>query len=81
VDDGDQDGHTQIGVYECVRRPELVPNAAVIAVLVDPTFPSVQVAEVQSAARSIGQQVHILNASDEAELDTAFTIRVFQPST
>jgi putative tryptophan/tyrosine transport system substrate-binding protein len=53
---------------------ELVPNASVIAVLMNPTFPDspIQVRDVQAAARAMGQQIVILNASSESEIEAAF---------
>jgi putative ABC transport system substrate-binding protein len=53
---------------------ELVPNAAMIAVLLNPTNPNTEneVKDISEAARSVGQQIHILNASTERDLDTAF---------
>jgi ABC-type uncharacterized transport system substrate-binding protein len=53
---------------------ELRPNAATIAVLVNPNSPNaeMQVNDIQIAARSVGQQVDILNASTIREIDAAF---------
>ena len=53
---------------------ELVPKAATLALLVNPTFPNAeaQVRDVQAAAPIFGQQVHVLNASNERDLDAAF---------
>jgi ABC-type uncharacterized transport system substrate-binding protein len=53
---------------------ELVPTAASIAVLFNPTnanFPT-QLGGVQEAARTAGQQLNILSASTEREIETAF---------
>jgi putative tryptophan/tyrosine transport system substrate-binding protein len=63
---------------ELVR--ELVPNAAVIAMLVNPkNFDSeTQMRDVQAAARAIGQQIVFLNASSERDIDTAFATLVQQ---
>jgi putative ABC transport system substrate-binding protein len=54
---------------------ELVPTAALIAVLVNPNNANVdyQLKAVQEAARDVGQQIHILHAITEHDLDTAFT--------
>jgi putative tryptophan/tyrosine transport system substrate-binding protein len=54
---------------------ELVPSAALIAVLLNPNNPNAatQLKDVQEAARALGQQIHILHASSEAELEAAFT--------
>ena len=53
---------------------ELVPGAALIAVLVNPNGPNIetQLKDLQEAARAVGQQIHILHGSSERELDTAF---------
>jgi putative tryptophan/tyrosine transport system substrate-binding protein len=53
---------------------ELVPGAALIAVLVNPNSPNIetQLKDLQEAARAVGQQIHTLHAGSEQELDTAF---------
>jgi putative tryptophan/tyrosine transport system substrate-binding protein len=53
---------------------ELVRSAVLIAVLLNPTNPAAatQLIDVQEAARALGQQVHILHASSEPELEAAF---------
>ena len=53
---------------------DLVPNAATIAVLLNPTYPNAafHLQEVENAARRAGQQIQILSASTEAEIDVAF---------
>jgi putative tryptophan/tyrosine transport system substrate-binding protein len=54
---------------------ELVPNAAVIALLLNPKLP--ESARMQSegheTARKLGQQLLVLNASSASEIDAAFT--------
>jgi len=57
---------------------ELVPNAAVIGMLVNPNFPDAesQAKDVKEAARIIGQHVHIVNASSESDIDSAFATLV-----
>jgi putative tryptophan/tyrosine transport system substrate-binding protein len=58
---------------------ELVPGAARVAVLLNPTNATVAestLKDVHAAARDIGLQIHILNASTIAEIDAAFTILV-----
>jgi putative ABC transport system substrate-binding protein len=54
---------------------ELVPNAAVVAALVNPRNPATEVVlpDVQASARAAGQQLIVLNASTESEIDTAFS--------
>ena len=53
---------------------ELVPNASVIAVLVNPANPATetQTRELRDAARSLGLQLEFLSASTESEIDAAF---------
>jgi len=54
---------------------ELVPTAAVIALLVNPTDPAATQSEtrnLQDAVRSLGLQLHILPASTPSEIDRAF---------
>jgi putative ABC transport system substrate-binding protein len=53
---------------------ELVPNANVIAVLFNPDNPNLQtrLRDVQEAARIVRQQIRIVNASSESDIDTAF---------
>ena len=53
---------------------ELVPKASVIAVLLNPNAADIQarLADVHEAAHAARQQIHVLHASTERELDTAF---------
>jgi putative tryptophan/tyrosine transport system substrate-binding protein len=53
---------------------EAVPNASIIGVLVNPrgAGAKAQLEQVEEAARTIGQQVHILRASSERELEAVF---------
>jgi len=53
---------------------ELVPAAALIAVLLNPTNANfqTQLRGIQDAARALGQQVSILSASTERDIDVAF---------
>jgi putative tryptophan/tyrosine transport system substrate-binding protein len=53
---------------------ELVPTAATIAVLLNPNnlIAKTQLKDLQEAARSLGLQLDVLNASTESDIDTAF---------
>ena len=53
---------------------ELVPQAGVIGLLVNPNNASAErvIRDVQEAARTKGLQLHVLKASSESEIDTAF---------
>jgi putative ABC transport system substrate-binding protein len=55
---------------------ELMPDAAVFGVLADPAAPPTQstIADLQSAARSLGLQLVVVNARTDSDLETAFTV-------
>ena len=58
---------------------EMVPTANIIALLVNPTSPLITQTiskELQSAAGTLGLQLHILHASTEQDFDTAFATLV-----
>jgi putative ABC transport system substrate-binding protein len=52
---------------------QLVPNATTITMLINPNYPatSAEVRDVQAAARSLGLQINVLNASTSTEIDAA----------
>jgi len=52
---------------------ELVPKATAIAVLVNPTNPNAETVshDLQAAARALGLQIDIVNASTERDIDAA----------
>ena len=54
---------------------EVLPAATAMALLINPTNPNAesQVRNMQAAARTLGLELHILRASNERELDAAFT--------
>jgi putative ABC transport system substrate-binding protein len=56
----------------------LLPGVQLITVLLNPNEPNYafQLSDVQEAAAAIGQQIHILLASDESEIDAAFATAV-----
>src|SRR5262249_38224809 len=64
----------EIGPKRLELVHELLPTTSVFAVLVNPTSPAAETVsrDAQSAARALGQTVHILNASTESEVDAAF---------
>jgi putative ABC transport system substrate-binding protein len=69
------------GVLEAKRLEllhEVVPNVAVIALLVNPNTPraEVQLRDTQEAAARLGIRLIVLNASNEPEIDTSFAILV-----
>jgi ABC-type uncharacterized transport system substrate-binding protein len=76
---GNVTGVTTLNVELAAKRlellHELVPTATIIAGLVNPTNPVVAETEtrnLQAAARTLGVMLHLLHASSEQEIDTAF---------
>ena len=67
---------TDIGSKRLGLLHELAPNASTIALLNNPTSPdgARYLQDVQSAARSLGKQIRVLNAVNEGEIDAAFVI-------
>ena len=75
---GNVTGATQLTVglvpKELQLLHELVPTASIVALLVNPTDPAIAEAttkDVQAAARALGLELHVLNASTESEFDVA----------
>jgi putative tryptophan/tyrosine transport system substrate-binding protein len=65
---------SHLGAKRLELLRELVPNAAVIGMLVNPNFPDAesQAKDVEEAARTLGQQVHVVNANSEGKFNQAF---------
>jgi putative ABC transport system substrate-binding protein len=65
---------TELGTKRLELLHELVPNASVIGLLINPHYQGAtrEAASVQAAAHGIGRQVVVLNASDDRDIDTAF---------
>lgn len=59
---------------------ELLPDAAIFAILVNPTSgqAEVRVTDFQAATRSLAREPIVLNASIESQIDTAFATLVQQ---
>jgi putative tryptophan/tyrosine transport system substrate-binding protein len=57
---------------------ELVPTATVLAALVNPTNPNAEMhaRDLQTAAGTLGVQLHVLHASAERDFDTVFAAMV-----
>ena len=76
---GNVTGVTQLSVEILPKRielaHELIPAATTIALLVNPTDPlaDFEVKGAQTAALTLGLQLHVLRASTEAELNDSFT--------
>jgi putative ABC transport system substrate-binding protein len=76
---GNITGVTLLGTAELAAKRlelllELVPAAAAVGVLANPNNPisKPQLTELETAVRSLGRQIHILNASKEDDFETAF---------
>jgi putative tryptophan/tyrosine transport system substrate-binding protein len=79
---GNVTGATQLNVeigpkrLELVR--ELIPRAKVVGLLVNPTNPAARILsrDLEAAARTLGLELHVLNASTERDIDDAFATLV-----
>jgi putative ABC transport system substrate-binding protein len=76
---GNVTGVTQLNVVVAPKRlellHELVPTATVMAILIDPTDPTnaeTSSRDLQTAASSLGLELHFLNASTDRDLDAVF---------
>jgi putative ABC transport system substrate-binding protein len=72
--------NAELGSKRVELLHELVPSAAVIGLLANPNFPGVgpEIGETQAAARAVGCNLLVLNASTESEIDAAFEVLVQQ---
>jgi putative tryptophan/tyrosine transport system substrate-binding protein len=65
----------EVAAKQLALLRELVPGAARVAVLVNPTNPSTTettLRDVEQAARAMGLQIQVINASTSREIDAAF---------
>ena len=64
----------EVGPKRLALLHELVPGAALVAVLINPNSPFAESAtsDLQAAARAIGQKLDIFKATTNREIDTAF---------
>ena len=76
---GNVTGVTQTSVEASPKRlqllHELIPTTSVIALLVNPADPATAetiTKDVQAAARALGLELHVLNASTDRDLDEVF---------
>jgi putative ABC transport system substrate-binding protein len=75
---GNVTGVTQLNVEVAPKRlellHELVPTASVVALLVNPINPNAETntKDLQAAARTLGLELHVLNASAERDFDAVF---------
>jgi putative ABC transport system substrate-binding protein len=80
---GNVTGVTNLGVEIAPKRlemlRELLPTVSDIALLINPTSPSVAetlLRDSQAAARTLGLHLHVLHASSERDFETAFAALV-----
>jgi len=66
---------SQVVDFEAGRWHELVPGVSLIGVLLNQNFPPAarQLLDLETASRTIGQRLFVAKASNDAELDAAFT--------
>src|SRR5262245_14628288 len=65
---------SHLGAKRLELLRQLAPNAAAIGMLVNPNFPDAesQSKDMEEAARTLGQKVHVVNANTEDDLNSAF---------
>ena len=71
--------NVEVGPKRLELLRELLPTATGVAVLVNPTSPSITeqyLKTLQPVARALGLQLHVLNASTDPEFDTVFATMV-----
>jgi putative ABC transport system substrate-binding protein len=67
--------NAEVGPKRLELLHELLPAATIIAVLVDPTSPTLAEAflrDLQAAARALGVRLHVLHATSERDFDAVF---------
>jgi putative tryptophan/tyrosine transport system substrate-binding protein len=66
--------NVEVGPKRLELLHEVVPTAAIVALLVNPNGANTEAVSnyTQAAARSLGLQLHVLSASSEADFDTVF---------
>src|SRR5712664_3681824 len=67
--------NVEVGPKRLELLRELIPTATIIALLVNPTSPSIAegfLRALQPAARALGLQLHVLNASTDRDFDPVF---------
>ena len=69
---------SDLGAKRLELLRELVPDAAVLGMLVYPNYPDAesQSKDAMDAARMMGRQVHVVKASSESDFDPAFATLV-----
>jgi putative ABC transport system substrate-binding protein len=66
-------GGGQLGAKRLELLRELVPKAAVVAVLLDPDYPfDIELPSLESAARALGIHIVMVKAASEREIEAAF---------
>jgi putative ABC transport system substrate-binding protein len=65
---------SKLGAKQLGLLHDLIPEAARIAVLIDPNWPITEsfISDVQAGASAIGKQIEILSASTGSDIDTIF---------
>jgi putative ABC transport system substrate-binding protein len=66
--------NVEVGPKRLELLHELLPTATIVALLLNPTSPVAEnlSRDLQAAARAIGLRIHVLHASTERDIDTAF---------
>jgi putative tryptophan/tyrosine transport system substrate-binding protein len=66
--------NSELGPKQLQLLKELLPTASIVAALINPNSPSIETwsRNVQAAANTLGLQVHILQATNDRDIDAAF---------
>ena len=74
--------NSQLEAKKFALLRELAPTIPRVAMLVNPSNSTVEtdVANAEAAARAVGQQINVLRAANEREIDQAFRTMAQQPS-
>jgi len=70
--------NVELGPKQLELLHELIPTATIIALLINPNNPTseTQTRDMQAAARTLGLQLHVVQASTEGDFDLAFATLV-----
>jgi putative ABC transport system substrate-binding protein len=66
--------NVELGAKRLELLLQLLPSATTVALLVNPTHPATETVsrDLQAAARTLGQQLHVLRASSDLDFDRVF---------
>jgi putative tryptophan/tyrosine transport system substrate-binding protein len=69
--------NAEVGLKRLELLHQIVPAAGIVALLINPTNPAISEPlsrDAQAAARTLGIRLHVLRASNDGEIETAFAV-------